>query len=209
MASGVFYANSSESIGLYGNTVYFGATYFEWFVFHVSETTPATPTGGSWDFTTNTGTPPVGWTALPPTDYSGAVWVSIAVVDSNNPTSLTWTLPGIYTPPNQGNIVFETSSTGSAKLPVGTTAQRDSSASAGYIRFNTSTEKTEVYNGTAWQGISSANGGPGNPFLFENDTTVTENYTITTGKNAMSAGPITINTGITVSIPVGSNWSIV
>jgi hypothetical protein len=45
--------------------------------------------------------------------------------------------------------------------------------------------------------------------FYENSQAVTANYTITTNKNAMSAGPITINSGITVTIPSGSNWAIV
>jgi Repeat of unknown function (DUF5907) len=46
-------------------------------------------------------------------------------------------------------------------------------------------------------------------FLYENDQLVTANYTITSGKNAMSAGPITIDTGVTVTVPSGSVWTIV
>lgn len=45
--------------------------------------------------------------------------------------------------------------------------------------------------------------------FYENDKTLTSNYTITTGKNAMSAGPITINSGVTVTVPSGSVWTIV
>jgi hypothetical protein len=52
-------------------------------------------------------------------------------------------------------------------------------------------------------------GGGGEPVFYENSTTVTANYTITTGQNAMSAGPITVNSGATVTIPSGSTWSIV
>jgi len=50
-------------------------------------------------------------------------------------------------------------------------------------------------------------GGPDAVFV-ENDQTVTTNYTITTNKNAMSTGPITINSGITVTVPSGSNWVV-
>ena len=210
MASGVFYANSSESVGLYGNTVYFGATYFEWLVFKVSATTPATPTGGSWDFTTNSGTTPVGWTSVPPTDYSGVVWMSIAVVDSNNPGTLTWSVPGIFTPTNGGNVVMETSATGSVILPVGTTAQRDGTPQIGYFRFNSTTQQIEVYTAIGWINAGGGGtGGAGNPFVFENDTVVSVNYTITTGKNGMTAGPITVNSGVVVTVPSGSVWSIV
>ena len=54
-----------------------------------------------------------------------------------------------------------------------------------------------------------AMGGGANRIFFENDITVTNDYTITTGKNAMSAGPLTINAGVTITIPAGSDWTIV
>lgn len=209
MASGVFYANSSESVGLYGNTVYFGATYFEWLVFKVSATTPATPTGGSWDFTTNSGTTPTGWTSLPPTDYSGVVWVSMAVVDSNNPGTLTWTVPGIFTPSNNGNVVMDTGVNGSIISPAGTTAQRDTTPLAGYFRFNTTNNSMEVYDGAHWMNVGGATGASGNQFIYENDQVVSADYTLTANKNGMTAGDITINAGVTVTVPVGATWSIV
>ena len=52
-------------------------------------------------------------------------------------------------------------------------------------------------------------GGGGNGIFFENAQTVLVNYTISTDRNAMSAGPINIATGITVTIPAGSTWSII
>ena len=45
--------------------------------------------------------------------------------------------------------------------------------------------------------------------FFENSTSISTNYTITTNKNAMSAGPITVNSGVTVTVPTNSTWSIV
>ena len=48
-----------------------------------------------------------------------------------------------------------------------------------------------------------------NTVFFENDIAVAVNYQITTNKNAMSAGPITINAGIAVTVPSGSAWTIV
>ena len=46
------------------------------------------------------------------------------------------------------------------------------------------------------------------PFYL-NDQIVDTDYTIPTGKNAMSAGPITINSGVTVTVPNGSTWVVV
>ena len=54
-----------------------------------------------------------------------------------------------------------------------------------------------------------AMGGGANRIFFENDTTITDDYEVTTGKNAMSAGPLTINAGVTITVPSGSDWTIV
>ena len=53
-----------------------------------------------------------------------------------------------------------------------------------------------------------ASGGGANQVFYENDQTVTANYTITSGKNAMSTGPITVNSGVTVTVPSGSVWVV-
>jgi len=106
-------------------------------------------------------------------------------------------------------LAVHTSSTGSTILASGTTAQRDSTPSAGYIRFNSDYATGEIYNGTSWAGLGGATGAGGDDIFYENGTNVTTSYTITSGKNAMSAGPITIDTGATVTVPTGSTWTIV
>lgn len=116
------------------------------------------------------------------------------------------------TTPDNAKIALEviTSTTGSEVLPSGTVAERDATPQAGYIRFNTDYSSFEGYNGAGWGSIGAgAKGGGNNQVFFENDQTVTVDYTITTGKNAMSAGPITIDTGITVTVPTDSTWTIV
>lgn len=101
-------------------------------------------------------------------------------------------------------------STESVKLPSGTTAQRPTTPSYGEFRFNSTLTQAEWWNGIGWVNMGGgATGAPGNAVFVENDITVTGNYTITTNKNAMSAGPITINDGVTVTIPDGSNWVII
>ena len=45
--------------------------------------------------------------------------------------------------------------------------------------------------------------------VYENNQTITATYTMTSGKNGMSAGPITIDSGVTVTIPSGSAWTVV
>ena len=56
-----------------------------------------------------------------------------------------------------GTVVAKTSSTGSAVLPVGTTAERDGSPSAGYLRWNSDDTSAEVYDGSAWAAVGGGN----------------------------------------------------
>jgi hypothetical protein len=48
-----------------------------------------------------------------------------------------------------------------------------------------------------------------NGTAVQNNQTISSDYTFPINKNAVSAGPITINTGVTVTIATGSEWSIV
>ena len=105
--------------------------------------------------------------------------------------------------------VDKDSNTGAANIPIGTTAQRPVSPVQGMLRRNSQLSQWEGYDGSNWTGIGGASGGGGNPFCYENAITVTVDYTITSGKNAMSAGPIIVNDGVTVTVPNGSVWSIV
>lgn len=60
-----------------------------------------------------------------------------------------------------------------------------------------------------WGTAGGASGGGTDQIFYENGTTVTQNYTITNNFNAMSAGPITINNGVTVTVGTGETWTIV
>jgi hypothetical protein len=83
-------------------------------------------------------------------------------------------------------------------------------ARIGYIRYNTTLTRFEGYDGSAWGQLGGgATGGGGDTVFVENSQNVTVNYTITSGKNATSAGAITINSGVTVTVPSGSRWVIV
>ncbi len=101
-----------------------------------------------------------------------------------------------------------TGTTGSTVVPVGTTAQRDVSPSAGYVRYNTTTATFEGY-GSAWGSIGGGATGAGGDAVFqENAMIVTTSYTLTTAKSASSVGPITINGGVVVTVPSGARWVI-
>lgn len=77
-----------------------------------------------------------------------------------------------------------------------------SSNSGNLVSFSAGTKDVWV-DYPAGRAVTGATG------LTENNTTITANYTITTGRNAMSAGPITVNSGVSVTVPTGSVWTVV
>ena len=100
------------------------------------------------------------------------------------------------------------SGTGSITVPNGTTGQRPGSPAAGMIRCNSTSGTFEGYT-SSWGSIGGgATGGGGDQVFIENELTVTTDYTLSTNKNALSTGPITINSGVTVTIPSGQRWVI-
>jgi hypothetical protein len=62
---------------------------------------------------------------------------------------------------------------------------------------------------TGASGIGAIGGSGTNEVFFLNDQSVTASYSIPSTKNAMTAGPITIDAGVTVTIPSGSVWTVV
>ena len=124
-------------------------------------------------------------------------------------SAITVAQQGRVTAASSGSFIAKTSATGSGQLPSGTTAQRDGSPSAGMIRYNSTTGGFEGY-GAAWGSIGGgAAGAGGDEVFYENEKNVTTSYSITSNENAMSAGPITVDSGATVTIPSGSTWVIV
>jgi len=109
-------------------------------------------------------------------------------------------LPGVNTAGNQN-----TSGTSG-----GFTAGNASNLNSGTIPDARFPSTLPAVDGSNLTGISAgATGGGSDEIFYENGQTVTTNYTITNGKNAMSAGPITINSGVTVTVGSGETLTIV
>jgi hypothetical protein len=151
------------------------------------------------------------------------------------------------------SLAVISAATGSEILPTGTTAERDVSPSAGFLRFNTTSTEFEGYNGTAWSSVGGSaitndtttatnlypaflNATTGTAtaiftgnanYLYKpstgelsvrapiasnglvlNSSTVSSSYTIATGFNATSCGPITISGGVVVTISAGQRWAV-
>ena len=152
------------------------------------------------------------------------------------------------------SLAVISAATGSEILPTGTTAERDVSPSAGFLRFNTTSTEFEGYNGTAWSSVGGSaitndtttatnlypaflNATTGTAtaiftgnanYLYKpstgelsvrapiasnglvlNSSTVSSSYTIATGFNATSCGPITISGGVVVTISAGQRWAVI
>lgn len=106
------------------------------------------------------------------------------------------------------HAVRKDSDTGAAQLPVGTTAQQPV-ADQGKLRFNSDTGRYEGGNGTAWGSLGGATGGGTDSVFYLNGQTVNSSYSIPSGQNAMSAGPISVANGATITVPNGSVWSVI
>jgi len=100
-------------------------------------------------------------------------------------------------------IILKNSSTASAVPGTG-------DLTAAELAINTADRKlyTKTAGGVVVQVGGGATGTGVDDVFYENTPTVTANYTLTTGKNAMTTGPLTINTGITVTVPTGSRLVI-
>lgn len=136
-------------------------------------------------------------------------------------TANSYTGAGFTASSGTGKVILGTDAGGSIQL-----GRTDGVASTPYVDFNSGATAVDYDvrvqasggNGTSGNGTLaiigalSATGGytatSAAPFYL-NATTVSANFTVPANYNASSAGPITINTGVTVTVSTGSNWVIV
>ena len=106
-------------------------------------------------------------------------------------------------------VKFAINSTDAMLVPVGDDAARPTGA-AGYLRFSSTSNTFEGYDGTSWGSIGGggATGGGTDKAFYLNDTTINNSYTIPDNQNAGTFGPITIASGATVTIGPSSTWTV-
>ena len=113
---------------------------------------------------------------------------------------------------NTSTIPVADESTDTTCFPVFVTAATGDLApkSGSNLTFNSATgalgATSYTGDGSNLTGVASA---VADGCIYENSQTISNNYTITTNKNALSAGPITIANGVTLTVPSGSVYTIV
>lgn len=108
----------------------------------------------------------------------------------NDLSVLKGVLEGTDDPDIARTMIAGTSVTGQAKLPAGTSAQRDTGA-LGHVRYNVTLNSFEGYGANGWGNIGGgAVGGGSDAAMYENDVLVTTSYTI--GQSALTTCTISI-----------------
>jgi hypothetical protein len=97
------------------------------------------------------------------------------------------------------------SGTGQVKLPAGTDAQRSGSPANGMIRYNTDLNSFEGYVAGNWGGIGGAQAGGA---ILTNKDIASVSFTIPSGTNGLSVGPVTISSGVTITVTAGQRYVI-
>lgn len=154
-----------------------------------------------------------------PTEVGGAgvwtAWIQQAGAGANSTitsltgltTALSFAQGGTNSNTAGGALISlgeRTGATGSIVIPTGTTAQRDAAPSYGFQRANSTLNGMEWWNGIAWVPMGGgATGANGDTVFVENSRVVNTNYTLSTGKSASMVGPLTVATGVTLTIPTG------
>ena len=104
----------------------------------------------------------------------------------------TWVVP---TDTDTDTVYTHPTTAGNKHIPTG-------GATDQYLKYDSS--------GTAvWADVSGgATGAGGDAVFMENELIVTTDYTLSTNKSAMSVGPVTVNSGVSVTIPSGYTWVV-
>jgi len=95
-----------------------------------------------------------------------------------------------------GNLITYDASGDPAYVTTGTSGQVLTSGGVGVA---------PTFQTTAGGG---ATGAGGDAVFVENELIVTTDYTLSTNKSAMSVGPVTVNSGVSVTIPSGHTWVV-
>lgn len=115
-----------------------------------------------------------------------------------------------------GDIVYASNTNVLSKLPIGSPGQVLSIA-AGVPSWTAQVQGLPSQTGNAGKYLTtdgstaswSATGAAANGSIYINNQVVSSNYTIAAGTNGFSVGPITVNSGVTVTVSSGQRWVVI
>jgi hypothetical protein len=121
---------------------------------------------------------------------------------------------GVSTAPAWGKIGLTTHVSGTLPVANGGTGVTSSTGSGNTVLSTSPTLTTPVIGAATGTSLVATAGVTGSVVtasngLMVNSNTVAANYTIATGNNAMSAGPVTVNSSMVVTVSSGSRWVVV
>ena len=130
---------------------------------------------------------------------SGASTLTAAQGKVEFQRSANFAFGGLYVTDGTTDLNIATKfSTGFLTFGTDTGTERMRVTSAGNVGIGTTTPATKLdVNGSA------------SAVFFENPQTITSNYTIVTGKSAMNTGPITIDSGVTITVESGARYVVI
>lgn len=112
----------------------------------------------------------------------------------------------LFTIDQYGDLILN--GTGYLLAPNGTTIQRPGSPSQGMFRYNSTLGVFEGYTINGWGPLAGSGGAVANGSIYQNYTVISSNYTLNSGTNGFSVGPITVQSGVTVTVPSGQRWLV-
>ena len=137
-------------------------------------------------FQTSTANSPTGIYALP----------------SGTSTAASWQATNAADPTNASKILIATNGSTDVQLVSGRNGTGTYLPLSFYTNGVQSAQLDTAANFTANGQVIAGNG------IYVNSKTVTTSYTIASGYSGMSAGPITLNSGVTVTVSSGSRWVV-
>jgi hypothetical protein len=153
--------------------------------------------------------------SLGATVISGGTWQGGTVQPSYGGTGLT-----TFTGANNALYSTGASTLTAGTLPVAAGGTGAATFTANNVLLGNGTSALQVVapgtsgnvltsNGTTWTSSVPSGSNITTQGLYENSKTISTNYTLTSGNNAMSAGPIIVDSGASVTVPAGSVWTVV
>ncbi len=205
-----------------GQVLGWNGSAFSWVTTIASATTATNVSGGTVSATTGTFSTTVTLNnGL--ADGAGIVFKSLGFADweiDSSSGNLRFFQPGnVYGTWTTSGLTVTGTVTATTFAGTATRATNIAGGAASQIPYQTGVGTTGfIANGTSGQFLQSngasvptwvaAPGAQAGGVIYENSLVISANYTLTTAKNGMSVGPITINSGVSVTVPSGQRWLV-